>query len=191
MNLYEQIETAKVFGRGQHIEEEGKFRVRFLGFKVFESENDKGLVWLTEFVILESSGATPVGVTRSWVQLPEVNQKTAPGNIKEFFQQLLGKDEPTAVEVQAAEDGKYNGWTIDLKIYYKKTKAGRDFYGHKWVGPAIPCETPTISATPAAPKPLTKDAWLLGEGPGTIHPQNPTYEYSPDNIDWGCRPRTP
>ena len=37
---------------------------------------------------------------------------------------------------------------------------------------------------------LTKERWLAGEGPGRKHPKNPEYEYSPQNVDWGVRPRT-
>jgi len=186
-SLFNQFSSAKVQGRGQKIKEDGEFLVRIDAIKLQESNQGFGTLWITEFTILKGTEKNPPKVERSWVAMPNHRPKTDPGNVKAFMAAVLGIENPNEEDIPAevfekavSVENPFAGTILKLETVMRTTKEGRDFCLHTWK-PGNPSEVPE--------KPeLTKEAWLKGEGPGTVHPNNKNYEYHPDHVEWGTRP---
>lgn len=201
MSIFEEMAKAKVQGRGVRITEEGDFVVRIDLIKMSSSNQGLGLLWVTEFTIIEGTENNPPGSERSWVQMPEHRPQTDPGNIKGFLAALEGLDDATKAEFSGAaferavgEEQPYRGKLVSLSTQVVKTRQDYDFTIHMW-GPLAsdykaPGKLPPPKAieAPVVPPALTKERWLKGEGPATVHPENPAYEYHPEHTDWGVRP---
>lgn len=186
--------------------------------KLQESNRGMGTMMIHEFTIARGTALNPPGSSRSWVQFPTHRTQTDPGNIKMFVAAHLGitDDNPEIPpeEFERATQGAFNGKLIALNVEHIQTQSGRDFYVHTWrpflgtlteeeqaamnaqAGPADKDEAPRPAApVPPAPAPqappqaLTRESWLAGAGPGTQHPENPAYEWNPQQPDWGCRPK--
>jgi len=190
-SLYEQCSEAEVQGGGTKITEptvDGAtqdFRVRLEDIILTDSKRGHGLLYIVEFTVLEGTERNPPGSRRSWVEKPERRPKTGPGAIKAFAAAvagITGSDPVVPPSVfEAIESGKYRGVELNLTVEKIKTQAGFDFWKHTW-------RKPSGEKLVAPPIPsLTKEAWLAGDGGGTEHPQDPTYEYHPDHPDWGVR----
>jgi len=215
MGLFEDLSEAKPQGRGVKVTEPEEYNqtvnfvVRVDKTHIQESNQSLGTLFIVEFTILKGTQKNPPGAPRSWVQFPTSRKLTDPANIKLYVAALMGLEsrdpEVPAEAFEKASNGGFDGTVLSLstsKIVTKGTK--RDFWPHVWspfrgdaqaLLDALPAEAPAESSAPsdAAPPPpppagLTKEAWLAGEGPATVHPTAPAYEYHPDHRDWGTRP---
>jgi hypothetical protein len=124
----------------------------------------------------------------------------------------------TEYERIQSDEQPLKGLVLKLTTEPIQTQGGFDFVVHLWehyTGPvpelteaqvaaaaaapaaapptaATPPAAPAAPAPPAAPSsaaPLTKEAWVAGQGLGQQHPTNPAYEWNPEHSDWGVRPK--
>ena len=182
MSLFDDMANSKVQNRGVKIEEDGTFLVKITDTKLQSSNAGLGTLFVVEFEVLQGTPDNPAGCQRSWVQFPESRKLTDPANIKQFVAACLGDQsadpQVTAAHFEAAANGAHNGTILKLQVKRIKTKSNRDFSAHSWA-PAPAEVVPELE--------LTKDQWLAGDGPGKVHPKNPSFEYHPDHVDWGVR----
>ena len=184
MSLFDDMAGSKIQNRGVKIEEDGDFIVRLDNTKLQSSNAGYGTMFVVEFTIIKGTVSNPAGCQRSWVQRPETRPQTDPANIKQYVAACLGDQsadpQVSASQFEDAANGKHNGMILKLQVKRIKTKTNRDFSVHTWA-PA------PVEAVPELE--LTKDQWLAGDGPGKVHPKNPSFEYHPDHVDWGVRPK--
>lgn len=190
MSLFDQISNAKTSNRGAKIQEPrelgstAEFVVRLDDVKLQQSNRGMKTVFVAEFTIVEGTERNPAGTQRSWVQFPEHREQTDPGNIRAFVQAILDKEDVSGDDIQSVVEGSHNGCTLKLSVEKIETQSGRDFWVHTWRSGGGAVAAPEVPELPT----LTKESWLAGEGPGTVHPKNPAYEYSSEHPDWGVRP---
>lgn len=211
MSLFDDLSNAKPQSRGLKITEpevgsDRNFVVSIDAIKLQESNNDLGTLFVVEFTILQGTPElNPPGAVRSWVQFPSTRPKTDKGNVKLFVAACMGitGGDPVvpAEAFQRAAEGGLDGTVLRLNVSHIITKGTkRDFFPHTWSpftgdvealrksAPEAPApEAPAVPPAPSAA--LTREAWLAGEGNGTTHPTNPTFEWNPDHADWGVRPK--
>jgi len=209
MSVYGNLAKAKVQGRGQKIREDGDFVVRIDANKTQQSNNEGGMLLISEFTILRGSENHPKGTQRSWVQRPEQRTQTDPGNLKAYAMALLGiEDEdgftPEVFESIYEEEQRGAGAVLRLQTEMTVTKSGRDFCVHSWskamegdgdlgngvaAAPESSSPPPAPGAEPPAPpkEEMTKEEWLGGKGPAKAHPTASGWEYHPEHAAWGCR----
>jgi hypothetical protein len=192
MSVFNEMADAQAQSRGIKIEEDGDFIVRVDAVKMEESNEDKTLLYVAEYTIVESSSDdNPHGAERSWVQRPEQRRNTDMGNIKVFVGSCEGikevnsaKMKPETFEASVSDAQPYAGTILRLSTQMIITKGSkRPFCIHNW----SPFEGDVDLLD--IPVKLTKEAWQAGEGPGTEHPSDPKAEFHPDHTDWGCRGR--
>ena len=193
------------------------YQVRVVDHSLFESKQGLGTVFVSEFIIVSESGKPLVegqskvreGERYSWVQFPSGQwAETAMGNIKAYGKALLrsGDEDPTPKDFKDIVENQHKDILMELEVSHVLTKGSkRDYFAHAWrpaqatataapelkqvVEAMVPTQAPAIPGPDEVPE-LTKEEWLVGKGPGTEHPQDPAYEYSPENLGWGVRPVT-
>ncbi len=145
MSIWEKIEKAEIFEKGQYFPAGGKYRVRVC--KVLEKDTRKsGKAFIAECEVLESNHPdAPVGTKRSWFQSMKDIDVALPA-IKEMIAAVSGIDprdkqrvknelDPKIVgivEAAVSDDNILEGSTVWVETFSKKTGKGLDFTVHIW-----------------------------------------------------------
>ncbi len=162
MSVFGQIAGATPQSRGIKIKEAGEFIIRVDEIRTQQSNRQFGLLWVTEFTILQGSVNHPPGAKRSWVQQPERRPQTDPANIKVFVAAVRGEDAETMELAETeyeriqSDEQPLKGSVIKLTTEPIQTGGGFDFVVHIWENytgtiPELTAEQVAAGAAASAP----------------------------------------